>query len=138
MGQASPELVSGRVQVAVSTVPGILPHVKTGRMKGIVSSGIRRSSLLPEVPTCMEAKLPGFCSASFHGIVAPTKTPKAIIAKLQQTLAVTLSNQELRDQLAAREDSEAIGSTPEEFGKLMRSEYDRWGKIIKTHGIKGE
>ena len=138
MGQASPELVSGRVQVAVSTVPGILPHVKTGRMKGIVSSGIRRSSLLPEVPTCMEAKLPGFCSASFHGIVAPAKTPKAIIAKLQQTLAVTLSNQELRDQLAAREDSEAIGSTPEEFGKLMRSEYDRWGKIIKTHGIKGE
>jgi len=138
MGQASPELASGRIQVAVSTVPGILPHVKTGRMRGIVSSGLRRSSLMPDVPTCMEANLPGFCSSSFHGIVAPAKTPKAVIAKLQQTLAATLSNQELRDQLAAREDSEAIGSTPEEFAKLMRSEYDRWGKMIKAIGVKGE
>lgn len=138
MGQASPELASGRIQVAVSTVPGILPHVKTGRMKGIVSSGTKRSTLLPDVPTCTEAKMPGFCSSSFHGIVAPAKTPKAVIAKLQQTLAATLSNQELRDQLATREDSEAIGSTPEEFARLMRSEYDRWGKMIKAIGVKGE
>jgi len=138
MGQASPDLASGRIPIAVSTVPGILPHVKSGRMKGVVSSGTKRSTLLPEVPTCIEAKLPGFCSASFHAVVAPAKTPKPVIAKLQQTLAATLSNTELRDQLAAREDSEAIGGTPEELGKLMRSEYDRWGKIIRTHGIKGE
>jgi len=138
MGQASPELASGRIQVAVSTVPGILPHVKTGRMKGVVSSGTKRSTLLPDVPTCIEAKLPGFCSSSFHAIVAPAKTPKTIINKLQQTLAATLSNQELRDQLAAREDSEAIGGTPEELAQLMRSEYDRWGKMIKAIGVKGE
>jgi len=138
MGQASPELASGRVQIAISTVPGILPLVKTGRMKGIVSSGHRRSALLPDVPTCTEANLPGFCSSSFHGIVAPAKTPQAVIAKLQQTLAATLSNQELRDQLATREDSEAIGSTPEAFARLMRSEYDRWGKMIRELGVKGE
>lgn len=138
MGQATPELASGRVQIAISTVPGILPLVKTGRMKGIVSSGTRRSALLPDVPTCTEARLPGFCSSSFHGIVAPAKTPKAVIAKLQQTLAATLSNRELREQLATREDSEAIGSTPEEFAKLMRSEYDRWGRMVRTIGVKGE
>ena len=138
MGQAAPELASGRIQVAVSTVPGILPHVKTGRMKGIVSSGTRRSALLPDVPTCVEAKLPGFCSSSFHAIVAPAKTPRAVINKLQQTLAVTLSNQELRDQLATREDSEAIGGTPEELAKLMHTESDRWGKMIKAIGVKGE
>jgi len=138
MGQAAPELASGRVQIAISTVPGILSLVKTGRMKGIVSSGNRRSALLPDVPTCAEANLPGFCSSSFHGIVAPAKTPQAVIAKLQQTLAATLANQELRDQLATREDSEAIGSTPEEFARLMRSEYDRWGKMIKAIGVKGE
>jgi len=138
MGQAAPELASGRVQIAISTVPGILPQVRTGRMKGIVSSGSRRSPLLPEVPTCIEAGLPGFCSSSFHGIVAPARTPKAAIARLQQTLAATLANQELREQLATREDSEAIGSTPEAFARLMRSEYDRWGKIIKAIGVKGE
>jgi len=138
MGQASPDLASGRIPVAVSTVPGILPHVKSGRMKGVVSSGTKRSTLTPDVPTCIEAKLPGFCSASFHAIVVPAKTPKAAIAKLQQTLAATLANPELREQLASREDSEAIASTPEELAKLMRTEYDRWGKIIRTHGIKGE
>ena len=138
MGQAAPELASGRVQVAISTVPGILSLVKTGRMKGIVSSGNRRSALLPDVPTCTEANLPGFCSSSFHGIVVPAKTPKTVIARLQQTLAATLANQELRDQLATREDSVAIGSTPEEFARLMRSEYDRWGRMIRTLGVKGE
>jgi tripartite-type tricarboxylate transporter receptor subunit TctC len=138
MGQASPELASGRIQVAVSTVPGLLPHVKSGRMKGIVSSGTRRSTLLPDVPTCVEAKLPGFCSASFHAVVAPAKTPRPIIDRLQQSLKAAVSNPELREQLATREDSEAIAGTPEELAKLMRSEYDRWGKIIRTHGIKGE
>ena len=122
------------------TTPGPAPRplVKPGRMRAIASSGPRRSALLPDVPTCTEAKLPGFCSSSFHGIVAPTGTPKAAIRKLQQTLAATLSNPELREQLAAREDSEAIGSTPEAFARLMRSEYDRWGKMIKTIGVKGE
>jgi tripartite-type tricarboxylate transporter receptor subunit TctC len=138
MGQASPELASGRIQVAVSTVPGLLPHVKSGRMKGIVSSGTSRSKLLPDVPTCIEAKLPGFCSASFHAVVAPAKTPRPIIDRLQKSLKAALSNPELREQLALREDSEAIAGTPEELAKLMRSEYDRWGKIIKAHGIKGE
>jgi tripartite-type tricarboxylate transporter receptor subunit TctC len=138
MGQASPELASGRIQVAVSTVPGLLPHVKSGRMKGIVSSGLTRSKLLPDVPTCIEAKLPGFCSASFHALVAPARTPRPIIDRLQQALKAAVSNPELREQLALREDSEAIAGTPEELAKLMRSEYDRWGKIIKAHGIKGE
>jgi len=61
-----------------------------------------------------------------------------VILKLQQTLAATVSNPELREQLAAREDSEAIAGTPEELAKLMRTEYDRWGKMIRAHGIKGE
>jgi tripartite-type tricarboxylate transporter receptor subunit TctC len=138
MGQAAPEIASGRVQLAVSTVPGVLPHVKAGRMKGIVSSGTRRSAQLPNVPTCTEAGLPGFCSMSWHAIVAPARTPKAAIAKLHQTLAFTLSNPELRDQLLAQEDSDAVGSTPESLAKLLRSESDKWGKIIKAIGVKGE
>jgi tripartite-type tricarboxylate transporter receptor subunit TctC len=138
MGQASPEFASGRVPIAVSTVPGILVHVKAGRMRGIVSSGTRRSTLLPDVQTCVEANLPGFCASSFHAVVAPAKTPKAVIAKLQQTLSATLANPELREQLAAREDSQAVGGTPEELARLMRSEYERYGKVIKAIGVKGE
>jgi tripartite-type tricarboxylate transporter receptor subunit TctC len=138
MGQAAPELASGRVQLAVSTVPGILPQVKSGRMKGIVSSGTQRSALLPEVQTCVEAGLPGFCGPSWHAIVAPARTPKAVVARLHQTLATTLANPELREQLLAREDSVAVGGTPEDLAKLLRSESERFARIIKSAGIKAE
>ena len=138
MGQAAPELASGRVQLAVSTAPGILPQVKSGRMKGIVSSGTQRSTLLPEVQTCIEAGLPGFCGSSWHAIVAPARTPKAIIARLHQTLTGTLASPDLREQLTAREDSAAVGGTPGELAKLLRTESERFAKIIKSAGIKAE
>jgi tripartite-type tricarboxylate transporter receptor subunit TctC len=138
MGQAMPELVSGRVQLAVSTVAGVVAQVKAGRLKGIVSSGTRRSAQLPDVPTCAEAGIPGFCSTSWHAIVAPAHTPKAVIAKLQQSLAATLDNQALREQLLAREDVEAVASTPEQLAKLLRSEFVKWSAIIKSVGIKAD
>jgi tripartite-type tricarboxylate transporter receptor subunit TctC len=138
MGQAAPEIASGRVQLAVSTVPGVLPHVKAGRMKGIVSSGNRRSPALPEVQSCTEAGLPDFCSSAWHAVVAPARTPKPVIARIHSTLAATLGNQELREQLLRQEDAEAIGSTPEELAKFMRADSARWAKIIREFGIKGE
>lgn len=138
MGQAAPEIASGRVQLAVSTVPGVLPHVKAGRMKGIVSSGNRRSPALPEVQSCTEAGLPDFCSSAWHAVVAPARTPKPIIAKVHATLAATLNNPELREQLLRQEDAETIGSTPEELAKFMRADSARWARIIKEFGIKGE
>ncbi len=138
MGQAAPEIATGRVQLAVSTVPGVLPHVRAGRMKGIVSSGSRRSPQLPAVQTCTEAGLPGFCSMSFHALVAPANTPKPVIARLYQTLAKSLSDPELRDQLMKSEDSEAVGGTPAELEKLLRSESAKWSRLIKAIGVKGE
>lgn len=138
MGQAAPELASGRVHLAVSTVPGVLPHVKAGRMKGILSSGTRRSPALPEIPTCTESGLPTFCSSSWHAVLAPAHTPKAIIARLHQTLTATLENPELREQLLAREDADAVSSTPDELAKFLRAESAQWRRIIKAVGIKGE
>lgn len=138
MGQAAPEIASGRVHLAVSTVPGVLPHVKAGRMKGIVSSGTRRSPALPDVPTCTEAGLPGFCSSAWHAVVAPARTPKAIVAKLHRTLSETLSSAELREQLLSREDADTVASSPDQLAKFLRSESIQWGRIIKAVGIKGE
>jgi tripartite-type tricarboxylate transporter receptor subunit TctC len=138
MGQAAPELASGRVHLAVSTVPGVLPHVKAGRMKGILSSGTRRSPALPEIPTCTESGLPTFCSSSWHAVLAPAHTPKAIIGRLHQTLTATLENPELREQLLAREDADAVSSTPDELAKFLRAESAQWDRIIKAVGIKGE
>ena len=107
-------------------------------MKGIVSSGTRRSAQLPNVPTCTEAGLAGFCSMSWHAIVAPARTPKTVIARLNQTLATTLSDSALRDQLLAQEDSDPVGGTPEALARLLRTESDKWGRIIQAIGVKGE
>ncbi len=138
IGAATSEFASGRVQLAVSTAPGMLALVKAGRMKGIVSSGSRRSPALPEVPTCIEAGIAGFCSTSWHAVVAPAGTPKAVILKLQQTLAATLASAELREQLMARDDAESVGSTPDELAKFLRSESVKWAQVIKTVGVKVE
>ena len=138
LGAATSEFASGRVQLAVSTAPGLLALVRAGRMKGIVSSGSRRSPALPDVPTCLEAGIAGFCSTSWHAIVAPAGTPKQVILKLQQTLAATLASPELRDQLMVREDAESIGSSPEELARFLRSESAKWAKVIKTVGVKVE
>ena len=138
MGQAMPEFASGRVQLAVSTVAGLAAQVKAGRMKGIVSSGARRSPQLPDVPTCIEAGIRGFCSTSWHAIVAPARTPLNAITRLQQTLAATLANPVLREQLLAREDADAVGGTPEELAQLLRAESVKWAAIIKAVGIRAE
>ena len=138
ISQALSELFTGRVQLAMSTTAGLAVHVRAGRMKGIVSTGRERSPQLPEVPTCIEAALPGFCVGSWHAIMAPAGTPRTVINKLQQTLKTTLANADLRDQLLAREDASAVAGTPDELAKFLRAESTRWAGIIKAVGVKGE
>ena len=138
ISQALSELFTGRVQLAMSTTAGLAVHVRAGRMKGIVSTGRERSPQLPEVPTCIEANLPGLCSGSWHAIMAPAGTPRAVVNKLQQTLKTTLANAEIREQLLAREDASAVASTPDELAKFLRAESTRWAAIIKAVGVKGE
>jgi tripartite-type tricarboxylate transporter receptor subunit TctC len=138
ISQALTELFAGRVQLAMSTSAGLAPHVRAGRMKGIVSTGRERSPQLPEIPTCIEASLPGLCSGSWHAIMAPAGTPRAIVNRLQQTLKTTLFNAELKEQLLAREDASAVAGTPDELAKFMRSESTRWAGIIKAVGVKDE
>jgi tripartite-type tricarboxylate transporter receptor subunit TctC len=122
----------------MSTTAGLAQHVRAGRMKGIVSTGRERSPQLPEVPTCIEANLPGLCSGSWHAIMAPAGTPRAVVNKLQQTLKTTLANADIREQLLAREDASAVASTPDELAKFLRTESTRWATIIKAVGVKGE
>jgi tripartite-type tricarboxylate transporter receptor subunit TctC len=138
ISQALSELFTGRVQLAMSTAAGLAQHVRAGRMKGIVSTGRERSPQLPEVPTCIEASLPGFCSTSWHAVVAPAGTPRAIVLKLQQTLKMTMANAELREQLLAREDATAVASTPDELAQFLRTESAKWAAIIKAVGVKEE
>ena len=136
LGVAGPEIVSGRVHMLINTYAGSVALHKAGRIKPLLSSGVTRSPQLPEVPTCTEAGLPGFCSTSWHAVVAPAGTPPAAIHRLHQTLAATFANAELRAQLQSREDSEAVGKSPRETAVFLKNEHAKWGKVIQAAGIQ--
>jgi tripartite-type tricarboxylate transporter receptor subunit TctC len=135
VAQAVPEIMAGRLQLAFNTIPAFLPHVKAGRLKAFVITAPKRSPLLPDVPACTEVGLPGLDANAWHAVVAPAKTPKEIVRKLQQTLAKTLADPEVKSQLAAV-GAEPVASTPEEFAKFMRAESDKWARVIKAGGVK--
>ena len=99
LGQAWPDIGTGRVQLLVNTYPGSVPHLAAGRIRALLTGGARRSPQLPDVPTGVEAGLPAFESTAWHAVVAPAGTPRAIVAKLQQTLAATLGQPELGEML---------------------------------------
>jgi tripartite-type tricarboxylate transporter receptor subunit TctC len=138
LGQAVPEIASGRIQLVVSTVASMVPHVKAGRLKGIVSTGARRSPALPDVPTCIEAGLPQLESTAWHAVVVPTGTPAPAVRKLQQTLVTALSRPELRTHLMESTDADVVGSSPAELARFLRDESGKWGKIIRTLGVTAD
>ena len=137
VAQALPEIMAGRLQLAFNTIPAFLPHVKAGRLKALVITANKRSQLLPQVPACTEVGMPGLDASAWHAVVAPAGTPQEAIRKLHQTLAKALALPEVREQLAAQ-GAEPVGSSPEDFGKFLRAESDKWARVIKSAGVKAE
>lgn len=137
VAQALPDMTAGRIQLAFNTIPAFLPHVRAGRLKAYLITAASRSPLLPDVPAAPEAGMPALVSSAWHGVVAPAKTPRDVVRKLQQTLAATLAQPEVRKQLAAV-GADPVASTPEIFAKFMRAESDKWARVIKAAGVKVE
>jgi tripartite-type tricarboxylate transporter receptor subunit TctC len=135
IGAAASDIVSGRVQVLLNTYSGTIPHLKAGRLKAVITGGDRRSANLPDVPTGAEAGWPAFQSTAWHAAVVPAGTPQTVISRLHQTLAAALATPEVRARLATY-NVDPIASTPEELGRFLRSEYEKWHKVIKTVGIQ--
>lgn len=137
VAQALPEMMSGKVQIAFNTIPAFLPHVKAGRLKALVITASERSSLLPDVPTTPEIGLPGVLGASWHAVVAPAGTPRAIVAKLNLTLVETIARPEMRSALIAQ-GARPVGSSPEDLRAFMQDEAKKWARVIKTSGARAE
>jgi tripartite-type tricarboxylate transporter receptor subunit TctC len=97
----------------------------------------RRSAAAPEIPTMHEAGVAGYEVAGWYGVLAPAKTPQPIIARLNREIVRILQTQEMKDRLAA-DGSEAIGSTPEQFGAHIKSEIAKWSKVVGEAGIRAE
>jgi len=128
-------LVTGNTQVYFAAAPGALPRVKSGKLRGIAVGSAQRSRDLPDVPTVAESGIPGFEYAIWYGLLAPAKTPKEIIDKLNAEVVRTLKDPETVRGLASR-GAEASPTTPEAFAKFLREDQERWRKVVKTAGIK--
>lgn len=135
IGQAASDIASGRIQVLLNTYAGTIVHVKSGRLRPLITGGSRRSAQMPDVPTGAEAGYPGFQSTAWHALMVPAKTSRPVISVLHRTLIGALAVPDVRARLAAQE-VEPIGSTPEELGRFLRAEWEKWGKVIRSVGIE--
>jgi tripartite-type tricarboxylate transporter receptor subunit TctC len=130
-------LLAGEVQVGLATISTALPHVKTGRLRALAVTSGRRLNALPEVPTLAESGVTGYEYSSWIGLLAPAKTPRAIVEKLAAESARAARTPEMRAILAL-EGAEPVGSSPDEFASQIRTELARWSKLVAATGIKAD
>jgi len=130
---AQQDLLAGMVKLGFPGTPIVIPHVKAGRLKALAVTTAQRSAQMPDVPTVAEAGVPGFESLSWVGLIAPAGTPPEIIAKLHDEIAKLLRLPDVQ-QLLASSGMEATPTTPEEFAAYLKSEYDKWGRVVRESG----
>jgi tripartite-type tricarboxylate transporter receptor subunit TctC len=129
--------VAGEVQLGFNNILAVLPHINSGRLKAIAVTSAKRAPAVPNLPTMAEAGVPGYEATSWNGIFAPAKTPRPIINKIHAEVVKILNTPDVRERLIAA-GSDPVGSTPEEFLALVRSELARWGKVIRENNIRAE
>jgi tripartite-type tricarboxylate transporter receptor subunit TctC len=134
-GPALIAVLSGEVSVYLGTIPPLLGHMKSGRLRVLGVTTLQRDPAIPDVPTVAESGVPGYQAAEWGGIVVRAGTPAAIITRLNQELVKTLKAPDLSQRFAAV-GAQAIGSTPEGFAEHIRRERETWGKVIEAAGIR--
>lgn len=136
-GPAVTDVMGGQVPLLWVSIPAAAQHVKSGKLKALGVSTLKRSAAFPDVPTLQEAGVADFEVDSWYAMFVPAKTPKPAIAKLNQALNTALQDLELRDKLLAQ-GSEAVGGTPEALGQTVNVELVKWAKLAKDASIKAE
>ena len=131
------DLIGGQVQIMFGTMPATLPQVKAGKLRALGVSGATRSAAARDVPTIAEAGVRGFEVLNWYGIVAPGKTPGAIVQKLNRELLATLRSPAMIESLHSQ-GLEAAGGTPEKFGAFIKSEIAKYATVVKAAGIHVE
>jgi tripartite-type tricarboxylate transporter receptor subunit TctC len=136
-GPAIVSVIGNETQVSFATAPSAIPHVKSGRLKAIAVTAGKRSSVLPDLPTIAESGVPGYAIEGWVGLLAPAKTPPAVIARLYDEVVKIMKMKEVQD-LVFTGGSEVATTAPKETQGLLRDEGAMWEKVIKKLGIKGE
>jgi tripartite-type tricarboxylate transporter receptor subunit TctC len=136
-GPAMTGLLGGQIDMYMATPVTPLPHIRAGRARGIAITGATRSALLPEYPTIAESGFPGYEAVNWYAYLAPARTPKDIVDRLNRELVKVLGTP---DVIAAlhKQGVEPQPGTPEDLGRYMKREYETWGKVVKEAGIKAQ
>jgi tripartite-type tricarboxylate transporter receptor subunit TctC len=131
------DLIGGRIQFLISGPPGVLPHIKAGRLKPIATTAAKRSPGLPDTPTFQESGMPGFDTYEWYGVFAPGGLPKPVLAKLSQEISRIIRLPAISETLAVQ-GALPVGNSAEAFAKFVRSEMDVWGKLAQKIGLKAD
>ena len=130
---ATVAIISGQVEVALTSASAAMPHIKSGKLRGLGISTAHRSPQAPELPTISEAGVPGYDVSTWHGLVAPAGTSKEIITRLNSESVASLKLPDVQERFRAI-DADTLGSTPAEFAAHIRSEMQKWAKVVKDSG----
>jgi tripartite-type tricarboxylate transporter receptor subunit TctC len=130
-------LLSGEVSLYFGNVPTVIRHVRAGKLNGLATTGVNRSSAAPDLPTVAESGVPGYEVSTWWGLSAPAGTPPAIVQRLHKETIRALNAPDVR-KLLENLGAEVLGTTPREYAGFIRSEIDKWGKVIKAAGIENQ
>jgi tripartite-type tricarboxylate transporter receptor subunit TctC len=131
------DVIAGQISLTITGVPPLYPLVQSGRLRALAIGSTKRLAMMPDVPTIAEAGVPGYESSTWFGPLAPAKTPREIIVKLNAEMMKILQRPDVRARFAA-DGVVGLGSTPDEFGVYIRNEIERWGRVIKAAGVRPE
>jgi tripartite-type tricarboxylate transporter receptor subunit TctC len=129
------DLLGGQITIMFDNVPPLLPHVQAGKMRPLAVTSLNRIAVLREVPTLDESGLKGFDSVAWNGVLAPAGTPRDIILRLNAEILRILNLPDVRERLSGQ-GADPVGGTPEQYAALIRSEIQKWAKVVKESGAK--
>ena len=136
-GPALTALLANETQLMMATTPVALPQMKAGRLIALATTGLKRSSLAPEIPTVAEAGYPGFEADTWYGMLAPAKVPPALVNQANAAVTKMLTQADFKERLA-HEGAQPAGGTPAQFAAHIKSEIEKWAKIVRTAKVKIE
>ena len=136
-GPAVAAVVGNQVQIGSTALPPTTPHIQAGRLRALAVTSAKRSSALPDVPSMNEAGLRGQEADTLQGVLVPAGTSKAIVTKLHADIAKVLSQPDAKERVAGL-GFDVVASSPEQFAAQIRTEIEKWGKVIKAAGIKAD
>jgi tripartite-type tricarboxylate transporter receptor subunit TctC len=129
------DLLAGQVEVIAADIPVLISQIKGGNLVPIGAASNKRDAILPDVPTLAEQGYPNTDASNWYGLLAPAKTPAAVIQKINSAVNAALNDPATRDKLV-QAGATPVGNTPDSFGTFMKAEYDKWGRVVKERNIK--